>query len=347
MKATNLKLAVICIIMTIVPVLIFAQPVNKTNFTDSLGRKQGYWKKYSKDTLKYEGQFKDDIPVGEFKYYFSSGKVKAQTTYSDNGKVAKTIMYHPNGKKNGEGTYMDKKKDGLWVYYGANGIKISEENYKMGVKTGVWKYFYEDGRINRIENYKNNVRDGEWVEFYQDSVMKTKGNYTNDKLNGVVQCFGLTGKLFLTGKYIDDLKEGEWMFFNDLGAGERKLTYQASNLIKEEVIIPTKSGNKYINAKNIAFCEGLGKETHIRLIAGDEVMASVSIDTVDRLLGQINYFRVNPNFIVAIWAIKNRKTFNKDYPVLTLNPDPGKVVTVDPSVMEGFMSWADLIKYDK
>ena len=63
----------------------------KTNFTDSLGRKQGYWKKYSKDTLKYEGQFKDDIPVGEFKYYFFDGKVKAHTTYSDNGKVAKTI----------------------------------------------------------------------------------------------------------------------------------------------------------------------------------------------------------------------------------------------------------------
>lgn len=346
MKATNIKLTLICIIMMLVPVLLFAQPVNKTNFTDSLGRKQGYWKKYSKDTLKYEGQFKDDIPQGEFKYYFFDGKVKAQTIYSDNGKVAKTIMYHPNGKKNGEGMYVDKKKDGLWIYFGTNGVKISEENYKMGVKTGVWKYYYDDGRINRIENFKNNVKDGEWMEFYQDSVVKTKGVYSNDKLNGVVQCFGLTGKLFLTGKYVNDLKEGDWMFFNELGAGERKLTYKGSSLLKEEVIVPTKGGNKYINAKSIAWCEALGKETLIKLIAGDEITASVNIDTVERLLGQINYFRVNPGFVVAIWSVKNRKTFNKDNPVLTLNPDPGKLVVVDPEVLAGFMSWAGLIKYE-
>ncbi|MEI6851381.1 MAG: toxin-antitoxin system YwqK family antitoxin [Bacteroidota bacterium] len=347
MKATHLKLAVICFVMAVFPLLLMAQPVGKTNVTDSLGRKQGYWKKYSKDTLKYEGQFKDDIPVGEFKYYFFNGKVKAQTTYSDNGKVAKTIMYHPGGAKNGEGTYVDKKKDGTWVYYGINGMKISEENYVKGVKTGVWKYYYEDGRINRIENYKNDHKNGEWMEFYQDSVLKTKGTYVNDKLNGVVQCYGLTGKVFLTGKYVDDLKQGEWMFFNDLGAGERKLTYKDSYLMKEEVIVPTKGGNKYINAKSIAWCEAIGKETHIKLITGEDITATVAIDTVDRLLGQINYFRVNSTFEVAIWAIKNRKTFNKDNPVLTLNPDPGKLVSVDASVMEGFMSWADLIKYDK
>ena len=44
-------------------------------------------------------------------------------------------------------------------------------------------------------------------------------------------------------------------------------------------------------------------------------MATFPIDSVDRLLGQINYFRVNSGFVVAIWAIKNRKTFSKDNPV--------------------------------
>ena len=50
------------------------------------------------------------------------------------------------------------------------------------------------------------------------------------------------------------------MFFNDLGQGERKLTYKNSFLLKEEVIVPTKSGNKYINAKSIAWCEAIGKD---------------------------------------------------------------------------------------
>jgi antitoxin component YwqK of YwqJK toxin-antitoxin module len=344
MKATNRKIFLFCLFMAFIPVLMFAQPVNKTNFTDSLGRKQGFWKKYNKDTLKYEGQFKNDIPIGEFKYYFPNGKIKAQTTYSDNGKLAKTIMYLPDGKKNGEGTYIDKKKDGLWMYYGTNGRKISEEHYDKGVKTGEWRYYYDDGKINRVENYKNNLKDGVWMEFYPDSILKSKGNYVLDKQEGSVQFYGTNGKIILAGKYANDLKEGEWMFFNDIGAGERKLTYKASELLKEEVIIPTKSGNKYINAKSIAFCEGIGKETRIKLVAGDEIMASVPLDTIEQLLGDVNYFRINQAYVVAIWAVKNRKTFNKDNPVLTLNPDPGKVISVDPAKLEGFMSWADLIK---
>ena len=325
--------------------LMYAQPGSKTNFTDSLGRKQGYWKKYNKDTLKYEGQFKNNNPIGEFKYYYYNGTVKAKTTYSDSGRVAKTIIYNTKGIKDGEGTYVDKKKDGTWIYYGLNGRKISTENYVKGVKTGEWKYYYDDGKINRIENYKNNLRDGEFMEFFPDSLLKEKGTYVKDKLNGVVQYYGLTGKIVLTGKYVNDLKEGEWMFFNDIGAGERKLTYKQSYLLKEEVIIPTKAGNKYINAKDIAYCEAQGKETRIRLNAGQEIIAITTLDTIDKLLGGTNYFRINSTFVIAVWSIKNRKTFNKDNPVLTLNPDPGKVVTVDSSVMEGFMSWADLIKY--
>ena len=47
------------------------------NKTDAQGRKQGPWRKYQPGDkiLIYTGQFKDDIPVGEFRYYYPSGKV--------------------------------------------------------------------------------------------------------------------------------------------------------------------------------------------------------------------------------------------------------------------------------
>lgn len=346
MKVTNLRLTLFFIIV-FAPAIILAQTDIKNNYTDSLGRKQGYWKKYSNDTLKYEGQFKDDIPYGEFKYYYYNGKVKANTVYSENGKVAKTKMYQPDEKLNGEGSYYDKKKDGHWIYYGLNGRKISDEYYSKGIKTGEWKYYYDDGKINRIENYKNNVKDGPFMEFYPDSVIKAKGNYANDKLNGTVQYYGLKGNVVLTGKYINDFKESEWMFFNDLGAGERKLTYKSGDLLNEEIIFTTKSGNKFISSKDIAYCEGIGKETLIKLNSGEEILSIYSLDNVERLLGGVNYFRVNHSFVIAFWSVKNRKTFSKENPVLKLNPDPGKVVEVDTSYMVGFMSWAGLIKYDK
>ena len=76
--------------------ILFAQPVNKT---DSLGRKQGAWKKYKGDTLIYQGQFRNDIPFGDFSYYFADGKVKSKVKYSENGLIANTVVYHSNGKK--------------------------------------------------------------------------------------------------------------------------------------------------------------------------------------------------------------------------------------------------------
>ena len=66
------------------------------NQTDSKGRKQGVWKKLDAEGhLVYEGQFKDDKPVGLFKHYYSNGKLKATNNYFDNGKKAAAHIYFP------------------------------------------------------------------------------------------------------------------------------------------------------------------------------------------------------------------------------------------------------------
>ncbi|MDR3048040.1 MAG: hypothetical protein LBU51_10635, partial [Bacteroidales bacterium] len=49
--------------------LLFSQTEN-SNVTDAQGRKQGYWKKYQDKMLLYEGEFKNDVPMGIFKYYY-------------------------------------------------------------------------------------------------------------------------------------------------------------------------------------------------------------------------------------------------------------------------------------
>ena len=55
--------------ITLFSFIINAQDVNKI---DAKGKKQGVWKKYHPNgMLRYTGSFKDDKPVGVFKYYFS------------------------------------------------------------------------------------------------------------------------------------------------------------------------------------------------------------------------------------------------------------------------------------
>ena len=52
---------------------------------DSKGNKQGSWKKYVKAALIYEGNVKDNVPVGEFKYYHSTGKITWITLFTKGG----------------------------------------------------------------------------------------------------------------------------------------------------------------------------------------------------------------------------------------------------------------------
>ncbi len=333
----------VLIVFLVLSVTAYAQPVNKT---DSLGRKQGYWKKYVKDTLRYEGNFINDKPSGEFKYYYPDGKIKALTQYSDSGKRAQTIMYFNNGKKNAEGLYVDKKKDGHWIYYGTNEIKISEECYKKGIKEGTWKYYYDDGKINRIENYKNNLLEGERMDFYADSILMMKCLYQNNKLNGRYQYFYNSGKMLYTGTYANDLKQGEWMFFSEAGLGNRKLTYKDGLLIKEEILINAKGFSTFVVEKDIAYCYFDKDEVHIRKNSGEEFITSSKLNELETLLDEFNFFRISPDFIISRWSLKNRKTFTKDNPAVILNPDPGRQVMVHPDKIEGFMSWASLMKYE-
>ena len=50
------------------------------NKTDEKGWKQGYWKKIDPTTKKiiYEGNFKDNLPQGLFKYYYPNDSIKSK-----------------------------------------------------------------------------------------------------------------------------------------------------------------------------------------------------------------------------------------------------------------------------
>ena len=51
----------------------------EAHISDENGKKQGKWMKRKDGVKFYAGQFKDDIPVGEFKYYYPNGKLKIST----------------------------------------------------------------------------------------------------------------------------------------------------------------------------------------------------------------------------------------------------------------------------
>lgn len=205
------------------------------NATDSKGMKQGAWQKLGANgKMVYEGQFKDNIPQGVFNYYYEDGKLRTVLTYSLDGKKAVSVSYHPNGKKMAEGDYFETKKDGIWKYYSDLETLASEEFYQNGVAGGTWKLFYESGGILEECPYKNGAKDGRFRQFFTDGEVKSEIIFVKGKYEGKAIFYFPGGKPLMTGRFLDDLKEGLWTTYKESGDKESEIEYAAGVIIKEK-----------------------------------------------------------------------------------------------------------------
>ena len=152
------RILFLILISLFLPMLLLAQ--DRINVTDKNGKKQGVWKKYENGHVVYEGQFKDDVPYGTFKYYHANGKLKSVTEFQQGVHKVKTTIYHENGHKASEGAYIDQLKDGEWRYYSNQDTLIKVEHYKAGDRDGLWQTYSTSGILLEECNYLNNKRNG-------------------------------------------------------------------------------------------------------------------------------------------------------------------------------------------
>jgi|GEM_PF-634931 len=336
----------ICGILAISPLL--AQPQNgEKNKVDEQGLKQGYWVKLNGDTLKYEGNFKDNIPVGEFRYFYPTKNVKSIVQYSEKGLMAKTVNYSESGKKIAEGEYWDKKKHGLWKYYNELQSLVKVEDYHNGVPEGEWITYFTDGKPLSIKHYSNGALNGPFVEFFPDSILNIKGNYQNDKLNGLITYYYMDGKVMISGNYKDELKDGLWMYFNERSQADKRMTYSNGNLTKEEItVIGADKKTQFISIDLIAYVFNNSGVVTVRMNDGTDYLTDRNIEDFQHILNEFKFFRVNANYYIALWSLTNRKTYNSSERILILKPASPTEVYVADTYAEGFLHWAGLVKGD-
>ncbi len=204
---------------------LFSQEINRT---DNRGLKQGKWQKtYSNGALRYTGTFKDDKPVGVFKYYYPSGELKAVIKYSADGKSSYAETYQLNGKPLAKGKYIGKKRDSTWIFYSdIDGKKVSEKNYKNGILHGKSIiYFPDKGIPSQIIEYRNGLKNGKSERFYTDGKPFSLETYVNDTLNGPFKIWSPEGKLEMEGYYKNGNQSGLWITYDEKGNVIKKEKY--------------------------------------------------------------------------------------------------------------------------
>jgi antitoxin component YwqK of YwqJK toxin-antitoxin module len=222
-----LRLSLTAIISILLSFSCMAQ--NDLNKTDQKGLKQGKWvKKYPNQVVMYEGFFKDDHPVGEFKRYYEDNTLRSLLIYSNDGIEAEATIYHPNGYISSKGKYINQMKEGKWQFFSPenNGYLICEEYYSGNVRNGLSLKYYQDSTIAEKVNYVRGVKNGEWVQYFENGRMWIRSSYLNGKLDGKFEVWFENGTKSFSGQYKNDSRDGTWIIYNRDGSIKYKIEYR-------------------------------------------------------------------------------------------------------------------------
>ena len=225
----NLKIITIASLLAI-SVYATSQTETHINIADQQGRKQGHWiKKYANKNTMYDGYFKDDHPVGEFRRYYEDQSLKSVLIYNDDGRKAIATIYHPNGNISSKGTYVDQMKEGKWEFYSAfkKDHLIAEEFYSKNIKNGLSLKFYPDSTLAERLTYINDIKQGVWIQYYPSGAVCLKSNYLDGKINGKFEAWFENGGIEFSGQYKNDSRDGLWIIYNNDGTIKYKLEYLA------------------------------------------------------------------------------------------------------------------------
>jgi antitoxin component YwqK of YwqJK toxin-antitoxin module len=193
----------------------FAQNINQT---DTKGLRQGIWqKKYPNGKLMYQGNFKDNYPIGEMKRYHKNGILKAILLFSEQGKKAKAQLFNTKKRLVAKGNFIQNKKDSVWIYFDSNQNIRFSETYQNGLKSGETKYFFQNKNISEIITFDKNIKNGSWKRFFREGKIYFAANYKNGKLNGSYQSFYRSGRLEIDGIYKNNKRNGKWDYYSDRG----------------------------------------------------------------------------------------------------------------------------------
>ncbi len=186
------------------------------NRTDGKGLKQGEWKKYHKNgMLRYVGNFKNDKPVGEFKYYDDAGSLQKKMDHK--GNVSYFIAFYKTGEVKIVGKYIGQKRDSTWNFYDVDGYKKSTEFYINGLKNRISFVYYPNGKITEEKAFLNGFENGKWITYSEDGKKKKDATYENGFLEGKVVFYNEAGRRSIRGFYYHGTRDGVWLYFEGDG----------------------------------------------------------------------------------------------------------------------------------
>jgi uncharacterized protein len=166
----------------------------------------------------YEGN-----PESTPDYAMDYGEIIIKEGYYVNGVINGGFrVSYSSGRLKESGRYNKGRKDGEWTKLNSIGDTLHIINYSLGARKGlftIWSY-YSHGLLNdAMRNIVNIKHQG----IYKFNMLN--GNYVESFPNGKVKC---------AGAYIEDNREGDWIWYFETGLIKETAVYKLGQLIRSE-----------------------------------------------------------------------------------------------------------------
>lgn len=284
MKIRNIVLMALC--------LGVVAPAMAQNQIDKKGRKQGHWIRTDKNGVKiYEGDFKDNLEVDTFTYFYPDGTMRLRNVYTTPGKYCKHEAFDEKGNLIASGFYNQKNRDGEWRLYAEGGRLVKIASYKMGIREGLQVIFNSNGDTAEVSTFVDNHRNGRWWKRVGKQGYIT-GTFVKGNLEGKLVEYAENGKMIREGYYHNGEKHGSYKYYEE-GVLTVDESWQDGTLLDRKILLTTPSA-QYVSTFGIAYFYPKGTSRSI-LYKNDGTVLTCQedVETIFRRVGSEQFVTID------------------------------------------------------
>lgn len=106
------------------------------------------------------------------------------------------------------------KKQGYWKKYDKNKKLVYEGRFEKDVPVGTFTYYYTNGNKKSISNFLNGTHKVETIMFDENGIKAAEGLFIDQKKQGRWVYYAPDGTLIKSETYQNGNKDGEWVTFS-------------------------------------------------------------------------------------------------------------------------------------
>lgn len=157
----------------------------RTNYLDSLNRKQGEWFYFldNTDILQAKYNYKNDSLDGLYSiYWYNTGNLKEQGCFKQGVRDSFYFQFWQNGNPRVQTYVKNGKAHGIMKTYNENGVLTSSEKYIYGFLDSNFKYNFKDSslswneylpvKIDTIKEQYKHISYKQYTIYINDTIIK-------------------------------------------------------------------------------------------------------------------------------------------------------------------------------